>query len=116
MTARDDSRSLAPPTRRSEMISPIRRDDYPYLRNLLGAHFHQDAFDAPGTTDQDILREFRETSWEYQRLGVRADVQRLLHEHGGAHLLEVITEVFAPNVIIGRTDDEVRAWLARSSK
>jgi hypothetical protein len=93
------------------MVAPFRRDEYPYLRNLLGAYFHQDAFDSPETTDEDILREFKQSSWEYQRLGVRADIQRLIHEHGGAHLLEVINEVFAPHVTIGRTDEEARAWL-----
>jgi hypothetical protein len=88
----------------------LRAVDFPYLRDLLGGYFHQDAF-ASGETVEDILRDFKETSWEYQRLGVRADVQRILHEHDEDGLLAAFIEAFEPNVIIGQTDGEARAFL-----
>ena len=86
-------------------------EPFPYLSTLLGGYFHQDCYD-DGATDEDIMREFRKTSWDYQRLGVRADIRRLLHQHGD-HLLEAIQEAFAPAIIIGQTDDEARAWLQK---
>ena len=93
------------------MVAPLHIEPFPYLSNLLGGYFHQDAYDF-GDTDEDIMREFRQSSWDYQRLGVRADIRRLLHQHGD-HLLEVIQKAFAPSVIVGETDDEARAWLTK---
>lgn len=89
----------------------MRADDFPYLRDLLGGYFHQDAF-ASGETVEEIVREFEGSSWEYQRLGVRADIQRLLHEHGTPSLLEDFNKAFEPSVIIGASDEEASAWLA----
>ena len=88
----------------------FKADEFPYLRDLLRGYFHQDAF-AEQETVEDIVRDFKATSWEYQRLGVRADVQKLLHQHGDDRVLEAMNEAFSPNVIIGRTDEEARAWL-----
>lgn len=93
------------------MAAHLYLEPFPYLANLLGGYFHQDAYD-DGDTDEDIMREFRKTSWDYQRLGVRADIQRLLHQHGD-HLVEAIQQAFQPAVIIGDTDDEARAWLTK---
>jgi hypothetical protein len=87
-------------------------DEFPYLRDLLGGYFHQDAF-ASQETVEDVIRDFKATSWEYQRLGVRADIQRLLHEHGDDRLLDNFNDAFSPDVIIGRTDDEARTWLKK---
>ncbi|HLK69824.1 MAG TPA: contact-dependent growth inhibition system immunity protein [Bryobacteraceae bacterium] len=89
-------------------------EPFPYLAGLLGGYFDQDAYTF-GDTDEDIVRDFQKTSWDYQRIGVQADIRRLLHEHGD-HLLEVMQEAFAPAVIIGRTDDEARAWLQKIDK
>jgi len=86
-------------------------EPFPYLDTLLGGYFNQDCYDS-GDTDEDIMREFCKTSWDYQRLGVRADIRRLLHQHGD-HLLEAIQQAFAPSIIVGRTDEEVRAWLLK---
>lgn len=84
-------------------------DEFPYLRDMLGAYFHQDAF-ASGDTVDTIVADFKASSWDYQRLGVRADVRRLLHEEGG-HLLATLQNVFSPHVTIGGSDAEVRTFL-----
>jgi hypothetical protein len=86
-------------------------EPFPYLAGLLGGYFHQDAYEF-GDTDEDIMREFRKTSWDYQRIGVQADIRRLLHEHGD-HLLEAIQKAFEPAVIVGNNNDEARAWLQK---
>jgi hypothetical protein len=86
-------------------------ESYPYLSTLLGGYFHQDAYD-DGATEEDIVRDFIGSSWDYQRLGIRADIKRLLHEHDD-HLLEAIQQAFRPAVIVGRNDDEARAWLLK---
>jgi hypothetical protein len=82
-----------------------------YLGNLLGGYFHQDAH-ISGDTDEDIMRQFRDTSWEYQRLGVRADIDRFLHQNAD-HLLEAINQAFSLDIIVGKTDAEVGAWLLK---
>jgi hypothetical protein len=74
-------------------------EQFPYLSDLLGGYFHQDCYDFDDT-DDDIIREFRKSSWDYQQLGVRADIRRLLHQHGD-RLLDTIQTLFAPSIIIG---------------
>lgn len=86
-------------------------EPFPYLGALLGGYFHQDCYDF-GDSDEDIMREFRTSSWDYQRMGVQADIKRLLHQHDD-HLLEVTQQAFAPAIIIGKTNDEARAWLQK---
>jgi hypothetical protein len=87
------------------------KDVYPYLEELLGAYFHQDAFD-DAASEEEIMEDFKASSWEYQQLGVRADIRRLLHEHAD-DLLQTIQALFAPQVIVGHTNDEARAWLMK---
>ncbi len=83
---------------------------YPYLAQFLGGYFHQDCYD-DGALDLEIIDDFIASSWPYQRLGVRADIGKFLHEHGN-DALRSLTALFAPDVLIGETDAEVRAWLA----
>jgi len=90
---------------------PSAANEFPYLANLLDSYFHQDAY-AFGDSDEDIIDAFVKSSWPYQRLGVRADIGRVLHEYGDK-LADVIRDSFAPAVIIGSTNDEVRAWLTK---
>ena len=52
-------------------------DDYYYLDGMLG-YFHQDAYSF-GDTNEDIIAEYIKTNWPYDRLGLRADIQRFLH-------------------------------------
>jgi CdiI immunity protein len=84
---------------------------YPYLSELLGGYFHQDALD-DGESDEDIIRDFIATSHPYQRLGVRADVQRFLHQHRG-ELLKATAKAFAPAVTLGESEAELEAWLQK---
>jgi hypothetical protein len=86
-------------------------ESYPYLEQLLGAYFHQDCY-AEGATDDDIIEDFRKTSHEYQRAGVRADISRLLHQHGD-DLMDVVDQVLQPSIIIGETKAEAQAWLLK---
>lgn len=89
----------------------MRADSFPYLETLLGGYFHQDCYDF-GETDEDIIRAFNKSSWEYQRLGARADIKRLLHEHPD-DLLTAVQEIFQPSVTVGETDPEAREWLMK---
>lgn len=84
---------------------------YPYLSELLGGYFHQDAFD-DGESDDDIIRGFIATSHAYQRLGVRANVQRFVHRHRG-QLLKAWEKVFAPGVTLAESEAELGAWLRK---
>ena len=84
---------------------------YPYLSELLGGYFHQDAFD-DAETDDDVIRDFIQTSHAYQRLGVRADVQRFLHQHRG-ELVKAVEKAFAPSVVLWENEEELEAWLRK---
>jgi hypothetical protein len=86
-------------------------DRFPYLRDLLGGYFHQDAFDE-GRDDDAILVDFKGSSWPFQRLGVRADIGRFLHEHP-EHLLEALERTFSPGVTIATSDEQAREWLQK---
>jgi CdiI immunity protein len=54
-------------------------DDYYYLSGMLG-YFHQDAH-IFGDTNDDIIAEYIKTSWPYERLGLRADIERFSRKH-----------------------------------
>jgi hypothetical protein len=84
---------------------------YPYLTDLLGGYFHQDAFD-DGETDDDIIREFVATSHAYQRLGVRADAQRFVHQHRG-ELVKAIQAAFSPAVTLAESEAEWEQWFEK---
>jgi hypothetical protein len=86
-------------------------DRYPYLKTLLGGYFHQDAYD-DAENDDEVVEEFIATSWPYQRLGVRADIGRFLHEHPEG-LLAALERTFSPGVILATDDAGVRAWLLK---
>lgn len=86
---------------------------YPYLAHLFGAYFHQDALD-DGQTDEDIVREFAETSHAHDVLGARADIMRFLLEHAeDGDLLRSLNSIFKLDLSIGTNDAEARAWLMR---
>lgn len=86
---------------------------YPYLSHLFSAYFHQDALDE-GATDDDIIRDFAATSHPHDVLGVRADILRFLHQHAqDKGLLGSLNRTFKPELSIGATDAEARAWLSR---
>ena len=86
-------------------------ESFPYLQSLLGAYFHQDCYD-DGATDDEILQDFRETSHDYQRLGVRADIRRLLNEHR-EQLVDLVDQVLRPSILIGETNQEISEWLLK---
>jgi hypothetical protein len=86
-------------------------DRFPYLRDFLGGYFHQDAFDE-GQDDDAIIGDFRASSWPFQRLGVRADIGRFLHEHH-EQVLQAFERTFSPGVTVARSDDETRTWLQK---
>ena len=73
---------------------------YPYLPHLLGAYFHQDAFE-DNATFESIVEDYKQTTHAYEQQGLRADIQQFLHK------------TFSPDVIIGASDAEARAWLAQ---
>jgi len=84
---------------------------YPNLAHLFSAYFHQDALDE-GQTDEDIIRDFAETSHDYDVLGTRADILRFLHVHADdADFLGTMNRSFKPDISIAATSAEARAWL-----
>jgi hypothetical protein len=89
-------------------------DQFPYLRDFLGGYFHQDAYDE-GQDDDAILSDFKTSSWPFQRLGVRADIGRFLHEHRD-DVLRAFERMFSPGVTVARNDDEARAWLEKVAR
>jgi hypothetical protein len=89
-------------------------DRFPYLRDLLGGYFHQDAYD-DGQDDDAILSDFKTSSWPFQRLGVRADIGRFLHEHRD-YVLQAFDRTFSPGVTVASNDDEARAWLEKVAR
>jgi hypothetical protein len=89
---------------------------YPYLAHLLGAYFHQDALD-DGRTDEDIFRDFVETSQAHDILGARADILRLLHDHPSDEgILRRLHGLFKLELSIGSTDLEAADWLRRAEQ
>lgn len=88
-------------------------DPYPYLDHLLGGYFHRDAYEL-GHTDEEIVREFKTHSQDYELLGLRADIQRYLHLHDDdPNLLKSFNRAFSPTVSVGKSDHEARAWLRK---
>ena len=85
--------------------------EFSYLNDFLGGYFHQDAYDE-GQTDDDIVADFKASSWPYQRLGVRADIGRFLHQHGD-HPLAALETLFRPALTLAETDEQARAWLEK---
>jgi hypothetical protein len=86
-------------------------DSYPYLKHFLSSYFHQDCYDS-GETAEDILQEFLNFSPDYQRMGLLADIHRILHQHGD-DLLSALEQAFAPDIVIGESDEEARVWLGK---
>ena len=87
---------------------------YPYLAHLFSAYFHQDALD-DGQSDEDIVREFAETSHRHDVMGTRADILRYLHQHAlDTDFLGGLNGTFKMDLSIGATDGEARAWLTRT--
>jgi hypothetical protein len=87
---------------------------YPYLAHLFGAYFHEDALD-DGQRDEDIVRDFVQSSHTHDVLGARADILRFLHENGSnSDLVGTINRTFKLALSIGATDSEARAWLTRA--
>ena len=90
----------------------LRTDPYPYLAHLLSAFFHQDAFD-DGETSDSILHKFKSVSQPYEAVGARADIERFLHQESDA-LLDAFESTFAPDLILARSDEDLRAWMQRA--
>jgi hypothetical protein len=59
-----------------------------------------------------IVEEFKAASWPFQRLGVRADIGRFLHEYPD-DLLEAFERTFSPGVTVASSDEQARAWLRK---
>src|SRR5687767_4194944 len=86
---------------------------YPYLAHLFSAYFHQDALD-DGQSDEDIVRDFAETSHQHDVMGTRADILRFLHQHAlDTDFLGSLNRTFKMDLSIGATDSEAKAWLTR---
>ena len=84
-------------------------ETYPYLAHLLGAYFHQDCYD-DGETDAEIIADFIASTWPYQRLGTRADIERLLHQHAD-DLLVTINTLFKPDIEMPSPHEATADWL-----
>lgn len=82
---------------------------YPYLAQFLGGYFHQDCM-IHGETEASIIAEYIRTTHPYQRLGLRADVERFLHQHA-ENTLSQFEAAFAPDVALADDDVGLTAWL-----
>jgi len=85
---------------------------YPYLAHLFEVFFQPDAF-RDGQSDDDILREFTDTSSPHDVLGTRADSLRFLRDHASdGDFLGSLFDNFHLELSNGATDADGRAWLA----
>ena len=50
------------------------------FERFIGEYFHKDCY-ANGDTNDEIVEAYIRSNWPYQRLGLRADIERFLHEN-----------------------------------
>ena len=82
---------------------------YPHLTQMLGAYFHQDCY-MDGASDSEILDDFRATKPAAYVAATAEEIDRFLAAHP-AGLLAALDTTFAPDIIIGESEDEAREWL-----
>ncbi|MBL8310195.1 MAG: hypothetical protein JNL19_07225 [Burkholderiales bacterium] len=87
----------------------INHDAFYYLQNLLGGYFHQDCFEFGQTVD-DIVDDYIDTNWPYDRLGLRADIQRLLHLHPD-DTFDAMDRLFSMNAYPQLDNESMARWL-----
>jgi CdiI immunity protein len=84
-------------------------DSYHYLPEMLGGYFHQDCY-AAGVTNDDIIDEYIKTNWSYDRLGLRADIERLLHLHPD-DAFDAMRRMFSMNAYPELDNTSMARWL-----
>jgi CdiI immunity protein len=84
-------------------------ENYPYLANLLGAYFHQDCHDF-GDTNEEIIRDYVDTTRADQRLGLRSDIDAFLRAHP-QNLIDAVDRTFSPDVALAPNDSAMAQWL-----
>lgn len=84
-------------------------DAYYYLDAMLGGYFHQDCYD-DGQTVEDIINEYIKTNWPYTRLGLRADIERLLHLHP-SDAFDAMNRLFSMNAYPQLDNESMARWL-----
>lgn len=88
---------------------------YLFLAKLIGAWFHQD-FDSNGETLDEIIADFRESSFATDIAATRNDIVRFVEEFGQTDelLARAFERVFSPDVIAEGFDGmTTRQWLLR---
>jgi hypothetical protein len=83
---------------------------YHYLNDLLSGYFHQDCYD-DGATNDDIVNEYVKTNWPYDRLGLRADIERFLHAHPDDSFDEM-KRIFSMSAYPELDNERMKQWLA----
>lgn len=84
-------------------------DTYRYLQEVLGGYFHQDCY-AGGSTNADIIDEYIRTNRTYDRLGLRADIERMLHLHPD-DTFDVMESLFSMNAYPEPDNKSMARWL-----
>ncbi len=93
-----------------EGYSPVNpHDAYYYLDHILGSYFHQDCLD-DGQTVEAIIADYIKTHGPYDRLGLRADIQRLLHMHPDDPF-DAMEKLFSMDVSPQLDNESMAQWL-----
>jgi hypothetical protein len=87
-------------------------ESFPYLEQLLGGWFHQD-FDLAGGTIEAIMENYRSTAHPHDVMGVKADIQRFIHnaEANKADLEKAFVKQFNPDVLPAAWGMSTKNWL-----
>ncbi len=82
------------------------RAPYPLLTNLVQGYFHQD-YDILSEDPDEIIRIYKGREWPAIRLGLIADIELFLKEHGGTdeELTQSFRKTFRPEVDFARLRD-----------
>jgi hypothetical protein len=87
-------------------------DAYPYLDALVGGWFHQD-FDLDGGSLEEVIASYKARSAPDDRLGAKADIQRLLRNTDVESLEERFNRQFSPSAYPGRFELSMKDWLVK---
>ncbi len=84
-------------------------DSYYYLDDMLGSYFHQDCYDDDETVE-DIVAEYIKAAWPYERLGLRADIERFLHRYPNDPL-DAMRKFFRNDATPQLDNESMARWL-----
>ena len=86
---------------------------YTHLATLIGGYFHQD-FDLEFDSDEAAWQAYASTHSQAERHTLMGEIASFIDRHP-EDLLRAFEAQFHPDVTIGASDEEIRAWLEAAS-